>query len=101
MKISIIYYSATGHVAEIAREMATVAEKAGAEVRLRRVDVPGREPADADVPVATADDLLWADGVLMGTPARFGNIAGELKRFLDTLGGVWQQGLLADKVYSG
>jgi NAD(P)H dehydrogenase (quinone) len=114
MKISIIYYSATGQVAEIAREMVTVAEKAGAEVRLRRVDeLAPRSAIDAnprwaatvagtaDVAVATADDILWADAVLMGTPARFGNIAGELKRFLDTLGGVWQQGLLADKVYSG
>jgi NAD(P)H dehydrogenase (quinone) len=39
--------------------------------------------------------------VIIGSPTRFGNISSQLKQFLDTLGGVWQQGLLADKVYSG
>ncbi|MFI7211538.1 NAD(P)H:quinone oxidoreductase [Micromonospora maritima] len=114
VKISIVYYSATGNVAAIAREMAETVEKAGAEVRLRKVAelapqaVIDATPAwaanaasTADIPVATADDLIWADGVIMGSPTRFGNISAQLKQFLDTLGGAWQQGLLADKVYSG
>ncbi|SBT38157.1 NAD(P)H:quinone oxidoreductase [Micromonospora auratinigra] len=114
VRIAVVYYSATGSVAEIAREMAVTAEKAGADVRLRRVaelapqavidDNPAwtaNVAATADIPVATADDLIWADGVIMGSPTRFGNISSQLKQFLDTLGGVWQQGLLADKVYSG
>jgi NAD(P)H dehydrogenase (quinone) len=42
---------------------------------------------------------VWADAVLIGSPTRFGNVAAQLKQFLDTLGGVWQKGLLADKVY--
>jgi NAD(P)H dehydrogenase (quinone) len=54
----------------------------------------------AETPLATSDDLVWADAVLLGTPTRFGNVASQLKQFLDTLGGVWQQGLLTDKVYS-
>jgi len=112
-RIAIIYYSATGHVAEIAREMAMMAEKAGAEVRLRRVAEIAPQStiernrawaanvaATSDIPVATADDLVWADGVVIGSPTRFGNVAAQLKQFLDTLGGHWQRGLLADKVYS-
>lgn len=114
VKIAVVYYSATGTIAEIAREMAASAEKAGTEVRLRRVaELAPQEAIEAnaawaanlartaDIPTATADDLIWADGVLIGSPTRFGNIAAQLKQFLDTLGPVWQQGRLADKVYSG
>lgn len=114
VKVSIIYYSSTGTVAEIASTLAAEAEAAGAEVRLRRVaelapesaidsNPAWRANADAtrSIPEATADDVLWADAVLFGSPTRFGNIASQLKQFLDTLGGEWAQGLLADKVYSG
>ncbi|MFF5210470.1 NAD(P)H:quinone oxidoreductase [Streptosporangium sp. NPDC000396] len=114
VNVAIVYYSATGHVAQIAQEMAEAAAKAGARVRLRKVAElapkaavdsnptwAAHAAATADIPLATTDDLIWADAVLMGSPTRFGNIASQLKQFLDTLGGVWQQGLLADKVYSG
>ncbi|WP_433271656.1 NAD(P)H:quinone oxidoreductase [Actinosynnema sp. CS-041913] len=114
VNVSVVYYSATGTVAAIAREIAEAAGKAGAEVRLRKVaELAPRAAVDANpawranadatagVEVATADDLLWADAVIMGTPTRFGNVSSQLKQFLDTLGGVWHQGLLADKVYSG
>ena len=43
---------------------------------------------------------MWADAVLMGSPTRFGNVAAQLKQFLDTLGPAWKKGELADKVYS-
>ena len=114
VKIAIIYYSATGTITQIAQQMAETAEKAGAEVRLRKVaelapqavvdSTPAwaaNAAATADIPLATADDLIWADAAIMGSPTRFGNISAQLKQFLDTLGGAWQQGLLADKVYSG
>ena len=42
----------------------------------------------------------WADAVIFGTPTRFGNMSSQLKQFIDTLGGLWAQGKLADKVYS-
>lgn len=113
VRVAIVYYSATGNIAQIARELVETAEKAGAEVRLRKVAELAPQAAidsnpawavtaaaTADIPVATADDLIWADAVIMGSPTRFGNISSQLKQFLDTLGGVWQQGLLADKVYS-
>jgi NAD(P)H dehydrogenase (quinone) len=108
VKVSVIYYSATGNVAEIAREVAAAAEKAGAEVRLREVADPvpaaSRSRAGALNPGspedATPDDVLWADAVIMGSPTRFGNISYQLKHFIDSLGDAWMRGLLADKVYS-
>lgn len=114
VKVAVVYYSSTGTVYELARSIVEGAEKAGAEVRLRKVPELAPDEAIAtnpgwathiqetqDVPVATADDLLWADAVIFGSPTRFGNISSQLKQFFDTLGGVWAQGKLADKVYSG
>jgi NAD(P)H dehydrogenase (quinone) len=113
-KLSVIYYSSTGTVDAMARRCAEAAEKQGAEVRLRRVAELAPESAIAandawqqhheavkDEPVATADDVTWADAVLFGSPTRYGNIASQLKQFLDTLGGQWSRGELADKAYSG
>lgn len=113
-KVAIVYYSSTGTTYELAKLIAEGAESAGAEVRIRKVHELAPEEAIAanqgwaahraetqDVPVATADDVVWADAVVFGTPTRFGNVASQLKQFLDTLGPQWQQGLLADKVYSG
>jgi NAD(P)H dehydrogenase (quinone) len=113
-KVAVVYYSSTGTVYELAKSIVEGAEKAGAEVRLRKVAELAPEEAIAsnagwashaaetqDVPVATAEDILWADAVIFGSPTRFGNVASQLKQFLDTLGGPWAQGLLADKVYSG
>lgn len=51
-----------------------------------------------DEPVATLEDLEWADGVAFGTPTRFGNVAAQLKQFMDQAGRLWQEGKLADKV---
>ena len=51
-----------------------------------------------DEPIATLDDLEWADGVAFGTPTRFGNVAAQLKQFMDQAGRLWQEGKLADKV---
>ncbi|MFE6690714.1 NAD(P)H:quinone oxidoreductase [Streptomyces sp. NPDC057743] len=114
VNVAVIYYSATGTVAELARLLADAAEHAGADVRLRRVAELAPQSAidtnpawaanvtaTADILEATHDDVLWADAVLLGSPTRFGNVASQLKQFLDTLGGLWQQGRLADKVYSG
>ncbi|MEZ7003443.1 flavodoxin family protein [Streptomyces sp. AD55] len=114
--LAVVYHSATGTVAEMARELAESAEKAGAEVRLRRVagigegpvpDGPGPAttadgPPEASVadPPAAVDDVLWADAVMLGSPTRFGNVSAQLKHFLDGLGDPWRRGLLADKVYS-
>ena len=113
-KVAIIYYSSTGSVHALAQEYAKGLEGEGAEVRIRKVaelappeavaaNEAWQRHADetADVPEATADDVLWADAVVFGTPTRYGNVAAQLKQFIDTLGPQWAQGQLADKVYSG
>jgi NAD(P)H dehydrogenase (quinone) len=110
---AIIYYSATGTVHALAQAAAEGAEKAGAHVRLRKVaelappEAISARPAwgqhlqdSADVAEASLDDLAWADAVLFGNPTRFGNVASQLKAFIDTTGPLWAQGGLADKVYS-
>ncbi|MEI5011038.1 NAD(P)H:quinone oxidoreductase [Streptomyces sp. PmtA] len=114
VKLSIVYYSSTGTIAEIAEELRDAAVKAGAEVRLlKAAELAPRAAveanpawaanaaATADVPEATPEDIEWADAVLFGSATRFGNISSQLKQFIDTLGGLWAQGKLADKVYSG
>ncbi|WP_178075378.1 NAD(P)H-dependent oxidoreductase, partial [Pseudomonas sp. 2822-17] len=53
-----------------------------------------------DVPEVTLDDLEWADAFIFSTPTRFGNIPGQVKQFLDTTGGLWFNGKLANKVVS-
>ncbi|MEE4597179.1 NAD(P)H:quinone oxidoreductase [Streptomyces sp. DSM 41524] len=114
VKLAVVYYSSTGILSAIAAEIAQAAEKTGAEVRLLKAaelapqsaidSTPAwaaNAAATADIPVATPDDVEWADAVIFGSPTRFGNIASQLKQFIDTLGGLWAEGKLADKVYSG
>jgi len=109
--VAVIYYSATGNVHGLARALAEGAEQAGAEVRLRHVEELaselqisqnqywGRHRSQvAEAAVATIDDLDWADGIAFGTPTRFGNVAAQLKQFIDQAGRLWQEGKLADKV---
>jgi NAD(P)H dehydrogenase (quinone) len=109
-KIAVIYYSATGNVHALAHAVTEGAEQAGAEVRLRQVEEIASEMVVSqnqhwgrhravvrDQPNATLDDLEWADGVAFGTPTRFGNVAAQLKQFIDQAGRLWQEGRLADK----
>ncbi|MFI6419158.1 NAD(P)H:quinone oxidoreductase [Streptomyces sp. NPDC050842] len=110
VKVAVIYYSSTGAVHQLAQAVAEGASKAGADVRLRRV--PELAPATAidanpawrahvdataDVETATLDDLEWADAYALGSPTRFGNVAAQLKQYVDTSGGLWQRGVMADK----
>ena len=110
---TIVYYSSTGTVHALARAVTEGAEKAGAQVRLRKVaelappEAINANPAwgqhlkdTADVTEASLDDLAWADVVLFGTPTRFGNPASQLRAFIETTGPLWKPGLLAGKVYS-
>ncbi|MGW0736384.1 NAD(P)H:quinone oxidoreductase [Streptomyces sp. NPDC002851] len=113
-KIAVVYYSATGTVHQLAQALAEGAQKGGAEVRLRRVaelapdaaidaNPDWREHVEAtkDIEVATLDDLEWADGYAFGSPTRFGNVASQLKQFVDTTGGLWQRGAFQDKTFTG
>lgn len=112
--VAVIYYSSTGTNHAMAEAVAEGARGAGADVRVRLV--PETAPDAAidgnpgwrafvdrmkDAPRASLADLEWADAVVFGTPTRYGNMAAQLKAFLDTTGGLWFQGKLADKVYAG
>ncbi len=112
--ISIIYYSSTGTMHALAQAAAKGAASAGAEVRMRLVEetapaaaIDSRPEwkafaaAHADEPKASGDDMEWADGIIFGAPTRFGNVPAQLKNFIDSLGGLWFQGKLANKVYAG
>jgi len=111
MKILVVYYSLYGHVLELARAVAAGAAEAGAEVVLRRVaEFPEAErerekhphalavwEEQREIPEATPDDLKEADGVLFGTPTRFGNMTAQMKRLFDSLSGLWLAGALEGK----
>ena len=113
-KLAVIYYSATGHGTTMAQHVANAGERAGAEVRVRHI-AETHDPtsfahnpawtanynATKDLPAASADDILWADAVIFGSPTRFGSPAAQFRGFIDSLGGLWSQGKLADKVYAG
>jgi NAD(P)H dehydrogenase (quinone) len=113
-KVAVIYYSATGNVFKLAQAIEEGAKEAGAEVRFRKVHELAPEEAiksnqgwsdhalmTEDVPEADLADLEWADAYIFGTPTRFGNVSAQLKQFIDTAGGLWFEGKLADKVVSG
>jgi NAD(P)H dehydrogenase (quinone) len=112
--VSVIYYSSTGTNAALAKATAEGASAAGAQTRVRIVaeTVPAAviatnpkwkafvESNQAE-PRASLDDLDWADAVVFGTPTRFGNLSAQLKAFIDSAGGLWFQGKLANKIYAG
>ena len=110
-RIAVIFYSSTGNVHRLATALADGATEEGADVRLRPVAElappeaiaqnarwAAHREATAGEPIATLDDLDWADGFAFGSPTRFGLPAAQLKQFLDQTGGLWAKGALADKV---
>jgi NAD(P)H dehydrogenase (quinone) len=102
--VLVLYYSRSGRTAALARHAARGVERAGGVARLRTVPpvvaataeplppVPAEGP-----PYAELDDLLEADGLLLGSPTRFGNMAAPLKQFLDSTSELWLAGRLVDK----
>ena len=110
-RVLVAYYSATGDVHALAKAVAQGAADTGVEVRLRHVEelAPellisqnqawGRHRSEViNEPTAGLDDLEWADGIAFGTPTRFGNVAAQLKMFLDQAGTLWEEGKLINKV---
>ncbi|NLH95187.1 MAG: NAD(P)H:quinone oxidoreductase [Synergistaceae bacterium] len=111
MKVLVLFYSMYGHVFRMAQAVASGAgEVPGTEVFLRRV--PETLPMEVlekmgalkarkafeDVPVATLSDLEEADAIIFGTPTRFGNMAAQMRAFLDSTGGLWARGALVGKI---
>ncbi len=112
MKILVVYYSLFGHMLKMARAVEEGArEVEGADVALRRVqefDVVNqtiekndfmRQVRDSqkDIPVCTPDDLAWADGIVFGSPTRFGNMTAQMKQLFDSSGSLWMKGALEGK----
>ncbi len=105
-EILIVYYSRSGHVAQLARHVARgVEEVPGMRARLRSVPpvAPITQTAappvpDEGAPYATLADLRDCAGIILGSPTRFGNMAAPLKHFLDSTGAEWASGTLVGKV---
>lgn len=104
--VLVLYYSRGGRTAALARQAALGVESAGAVACLRTVPPVTRATAEiAELPTVPAegppyvelDDLKTADGLLLGSPTRFGNMAAPLKYFLDSTSELWLAGSLADK----
>ena len=109
-KLAIIYYSQTGVNLSMAKKAKETAEALGVEVRLRRVKelldtsnvIEGSAwdkviEEEKNIAIATPDDLVWADAIILASPTRFGNVSSQMKAFIDSLGGVWSEGKLVNK----
>ncbi|MCX5769181.1 MAG: NAD(P)H:quinone oxidoreductase [Candidatus Hydrogenedentes bacterium] len=110
VKIQVVFYSMYGHLFRMAEAVAEGArEVAGAEVRLYQVAelVPDQvleksgakkaREAFAHIPIAEPKQLPEADGILFGTPTRYGNMAAQMRNFLDQTGQLWMAGALVGK----
>ena len=113
VKLAIVYYSTYGTNHAMAEIAAEAARAAGAEVRLLRVAETAPEAVvnaqdawkaaaekQTAVAVATPDDMEWANAYLFSSPTRFGQATSQMRSFIDTLGGVWFKGGLANKAIS-
>ena len=108
-KILVLYYSSYGHIEAMAEAVAEGARSvAGTTVDIKRVPelVPDEVAAAAHIkvdqaaPIATPDELANYDAIIFGTPTRFGNMAAQMRNFLDQTGGLWFANALVGKVGS-
>jgi NAD(P)H dehydrogenase (quinone) len=113
IKVQVVFYSMYGHVYKMAQAVSEgVKQVSGAEVSLYQVAelIPddilekyGAKAAKAgfaNVPVVAVDKLAEADAIIFGTPTRFGNMAAQMRNFLDQTGTLWGKGALVGKVGS-
>lgn len=113
VNVAVVFYSMGGTNYQMAQWAAEGAKAEGANVRLVKVDelapqsvvdsnAAWKATADAtkNVPVATSDDLEWADAIIFSVPTRFGNMASQMKQFIDLQGGLWATGKTVNKVVS-
>jgi NAD(P)H dehydrogenase (quinone) len=107
-KVLVLYYSSWGHIEQMANAAAEGVRSAGATVTVKRV--PELVPAevakasyykmDQAAPIADPNELADYDAIIFGTPTRYGNMAAQMKNFLDQTGGLWMKGALIGKVGS-
>ncbi len=111
-KILVTFYSSYGHIYKLAQSVKEGVNKVeDTRVKMRRIPelqeakkrLSGNEAyqkaqkEQAEIPEVSLDDLRGADGVCWGTPTRYGNMASQVKQFLDSTGELWQEGALEDK----
>ena len=108
-KVLVLYYSTYGHIETMAGAVAEGARSVpGTEVTIKRVpelmppDVAAKAGVKLDqaAPIANPAELADYDAIIFGTPTRFGNMAAQMRNFLDQTGGLWAQGKLIGKVGS-
>lgn len=108
-KVLVLYYSSYGHIEAMAAAVAEgAASVPGTEVVVKRVPelVPEAVAAasgmktEQSAPIATPDELADYDAIVFGTPTRFGNMAAQMRNFLDQTGGLWFTKALVGKVGS-
>ncbi len=108
MTIGIVYYSTYGSTFALAKEIQQGVSDAGQEAVLRRVEelmpedrmddnAKSAARSQQDVQLASVDELPEFDGLIIGSPTRFGNRASQMSQFLDQTGPLWQAGKLAGK----
>lgn len=107
-KVLVLYYSAYGHIEQMAYAVAEGARSAGAEVDVKRV--PELVPPDVAkasyykmdqaAPIATVDELKDYDAIIFGAGTRYGTVASQMRNFIDQTGALWATGALVGKVGS-
>jgi len=112
MKVLVVYYSMYGHTHRMALSVKEgIQSVKGVEAVLRRAeefqDVHQEKKGDEyyakaleaqkDVPVCSLDDLKDADGVIFGTPTRYGNMIAQMKKLFDSTASLWQKGAMEGK----
>ena len=114
VNVLIAFYSRNGSVEKLAQAVGEGAKAEGAEVRLRRARevvprevmqkaqgwIENAERMNKLYEAPTGRDAEWADGIILGTPTRFGAMSAELKAYVDSLGGLWVKGSLVGKAGS-
>jgi NAD(P)H:quinone oxidoreductase type IV len=113
VKIQVVFYSMYGHIYKMAEAIAAGArEVTGAEVAMYQVQelVPddvleksgakAARAAFAHIPIIKPEQLVEADAIIFGTPTRFGNMAAQMRNFLDQTGALWMSGGLIGKIGS-
>jgi NAD(P)H dehydrogenase (quinone) len=107
--VLVLYYSSYGHVETMAQAITEgCAAIRGTDVRLKRVpelvpDAVARQAGmklEQSAPIATVEELAEHDAIIFGTPTRFGNMAAQMRNFLDQTGSLWQRGALIGKIGS-
>lgn len=113
VKVAVVFYSMGGTNYQLAQWAAEGAKEAGAEVKVVKVQelapqsvIDSNEvwkatvDATKDVPVASSEDIEWADAIIFSVPTRFGAMPSQMKQFLDLQGGLWATGKTVNKVVS-